>query len=203
VGPARTRGRLIDDPDPHKEDPMTASAGAAQVRRIAHSVNRLVIEVDDTFDNACRRFEELVPDIDLAVLRAVIEAGDLEAVKRYTAERTPNSFASFWRFDPTAMMKLRGNSTRAVTYMVGNNVIAETMFRHDAGVMLYAPIRVAFHTDAGDRTFLSVDQPSTRFDSFDNPEISAVGRLLDEKLAVVLGLLGVPVPVELTLPSPA
>jgi hypothetical protein len=96
------------------------------------------------------------------------------------------------------MMKLRGNSTRAVTYMMGNNVTAETMFRHDAGVMLYAPLRVAFYTDAGDRTFLSVDQPSTRFGSFGNPEIAAVGRLLDAGLAVVLGLLGVPVPIELT-----
>lgn len=180
---------------------MTSSAGATGVRRIAHSVNRFVIEVDDTFDNACRRFEELVPDIDLNALGAVIEAGDLEAVKKYTAERTPNAFASFWKFNPTSMMKLRGNGTRAVTYMVGNSVIAETMFRHDAGVMLYAPLRVAFHTDAESRTFVSADQPSTRFDSFGNPEISAVGRLLDCLLAVVLGLLGVPVPIELAEPG--
>jgi hypothetical protein len=47
---------------------MTAAADATRVRCITHSVNRLVIEVDDTFDNACRRFEELVPDIDLALL---------------------------------------------------------------------------------------------------------------------------------------
>lgn len=182
---------------------MSSSVDAARVRRIAHSVNRFVIEVDDTFENVRRRFEELVPDIDLAVLTDIIKTGDLAAVKRYTAGRTPNSFANFWSFNPTGMMKLRGNSTRAVTYMVGNNVIAETMFRHDAGVMLYAPIRVAFYTDAEDRTFLSVDQPSTHFDSFDNPEITAVGRLLDSKLAAVLGLLGVPVPIELTPPSPA
>lgn len=106
---------------------MTSSAGATGVRRIAHSVNRFVIEVDDTFDGACRRFEELVPDIDLDVLGAVIEADDLDAVEKYTAERTPNAFASFWKFDPTSMMRLRGNGTRAVTYMVGNNVTAETI----------------------------------------------------------------------------
>jgi hypothetical protein len=177
---------------------MTSSVDATRVRSITHSVTRFVIEVDDTFDNACGRFEELVPDIDLDVLGEVIKAGELEAVRKYTTERTPNGFASFWRFEPTSMMKLRGNSTRAVTYMMGNNMTAETMFRHDAGVMLYAPLRVAFYTDAGDRTFLSVDQPSTRFGSFGNPEIAAVGRLLDARLAVVLGLLGVPVPIELT-----
>ncbi|WP_216896615.1 DUF302 domain-containing protein [Nocardia alni] len=173
------------------------------VRRVTHSVNRFVIEVEDTFDNTRRRFEQLVPDIDLATLAEVIEAGDLEAVKKYTAERTPNSFANFWTLDPTAMMTLRGNTTKAVTYLVGNNVIAETMFRHDAGIMLYAPIRIALYTDARDRTFLSVDQPSTRFGSFDNPDIAAVGRLLDEKLAAILTLLGVPVPVELTVSNAA
>ncbi|WP_067890186.1 DUF302 domain-containing protein [Nocardia vaccinii] len=177
---------------------MTLSADTARVRRITHSVNRFVIEADDTFDNVCRRFEELVPDIDFTALTEMVNAGDLEAVTRYTAERTPNSFANFWTLDPTAMMKLRGNDTRAVTYMIGNNVIAETMFRHDAGIMLYAPIRVAIYTDGDDRTFLGIDQPSTRFDSFGNPDIAGVGKLLDRKLAVVLGLLGVTVPTELT-----
>ncbi len=177
---------------------MTTSTDAARIRQFTHSVNRFVIEVNDTFDNARRRFEQLVPSIDFDTLAEIIEAGDLEAVKKYTAERTPHSFANFWTLDPTAMMKLKGHTTTAVTYMVGNNVIAETMFRHDPGIMLYAPIRVALYTDTEDRTFLSVDQPSTRFDSFDNPDIAAVGRLLDEKLAAILSLLGVQVPDELT-----
>jgi len=178
---------------------MTTSSvdGDTRIRRVHHEVNRIVIEVDVTFDELRRRFEELVPDIDLDKLGEVIRTGDLEEVKKYTAARTPNSFANFWTFDPTEMMQLRGNGGRLVTYMVGNNLTAETMYRHDPGVMLYAPIRTAIYTDNDGRTFISVDQPSTRFDSFADENIHAVGRFLDEKIGDLLRLLSVPVPTEL------
>ena len=50
------------------------------------------------------------------------------------------------------MMKLFGHQTRVVTYMMGNNVIVERMFRHDPGVMLYAPLRTAIYQDADARS---------------------------------------------------
>jgi len=39
-----------------------------------------------------------------------------------------------------------------------------------------------------------VDQPSTRFSSFGNADIAATGKHLDEKLALLLAKLGLPVP---------
>ena len=164
---------------------------------IPHQVNRFVLDAGDTFDSLRERFETLVPTIDFAELTDVIESGDLAAVRRYTAAHAPHSFVNFWAFDPTPMMALAGNSTRAVTYMVGNNVIAETMFRHDPGIMLYAPLRTAIYEDADGAVHLSIDQPSSRFASFGDPEIAAVGRQLDGKLAELLTLLGMTVPAEL------
>ena len=78
---------------------------------------------------------------------------------------------------------------RAITYMMGNNVIVETMFRHDAGVMLYAPLRTAIYEDNTGRVHFSIDQPSTKFASFGDPRISEVGLQLDVKLAALLHLL--------------
>jgi exonuclease VII large subunit len=43
-----------------------------------------------------------------------------------------------------------------------------------------------------------VDQPSTRFSSFDTPQISAVGIELDRKLAELLAVLDASVPTALT-----
>ncbi|MGX9672631.1 DUF302 domain-containing protein [Mycobacterium sp. HM-7] len=164
---------------------------------ITHQVNRFVLDTDDTFDGLRQRFETLIPTVDFAELTDVIESGDLEAVRRYTAARAPHSFVNFWAFDPTPMMALAGNRTRAVTYMMGNNVIAETMFRHDPGVMLYAPLRTAIYEDADGTVRLSIDQPSSKFASFGDPQIAAVGRQLDGKLAELLRLLGLAVPAEL------
>jgi uncharacterized protein (DUF302 family) len=164
---------------------------------VPHTVNRLVIDALATFEDLRCRYETLVPDIDMAALTAVIETGNLDEVAHYTAERTPHSFARFWTFDPTPMMRLAGNRTEVITYMMGNNVIAETMFRHNPAIMLYAPLRTTIYQDSSGTTHLSTDQPSTRFASFGDPAITKVGMQLDTKLAELLALLDLPVPVEL------
>jgi hypothetical protein len=73
------------------------------------------------------------------------------------------------------MMRLAGHQQRAITYMMGNNVIAETMFRHDPSIILYAPLRIAIYEDNVGRVHLSIDQPSTKFASFGDARISEVG----------------------------
>jgi uncharacterized protein (DUF302 family) len=95
-------------------------------------------------------------------------------------------------------MRLAGDSPRCSSYLMGNHTIAERMYRHDPGIMLYAPLRTAIHEDANGTTWFSVDQPSTRFRSFADPAITAVGLELDHKLAALLGSLDAPVPPALT-----
>jgi Domain of unknown function DUF302 len=164
---------------------------------VAHTVNRLVIDTDTAFDDVLERYESLVPTVDFAKLTRLVLSGDLSRVRQYTNELAPHTFVNFWTFDPSPQMQLFGHRTRAVTYMMGNNVIVERMFRHDPGVMLYAPLRTAIYEDTDGRTHFSIDQPSTRFASFGDPRIAAVGLELDTKLAEILQLMSLPVPVEL------
>ena len=166
-------------------------------KTIPHLVNRFVVDTDETFDEVCQRYESLVPTIDFAELTDVIEAGDLVRVQQYTAEHAPHSFINFWTLDPMPMMHLAGHRTRAITYMMGNNVVVETMFRHDPGVMLYVPLRAEIYEDADGRVHFSIDQPSSKFASFGDPRITEVGLQLDVKLAALLRLIGLPVPAEL------
>ena len=182
---------------------MTPSvASPAGTHIVAHQVHRLVIDSDSGFDDLCRRYETVVPDIGSDELRALLEKGDLDEVVRYTAEHTPHTFARFWSLDPTPMMRLLGHKTRVMTYMMGNNVVVETMYRHNPAVMLYAPLRTAIYEDSAGATHFSIDQPSTRFASFGDPRITEVGRLLDAKLAELLSLLRLPVPAELEQTHP-
>jgi Domain of unknown function DUF302 len=164
---------------------------------IAHVVNRFVIDTNETFDDVRQRYESLVPTIDFAELVEVIEAGDLSRVQEYTADHAPHSFVNFWTLDPMPMMRLAGHQRRAITYMMGNNVIAETMFRHDPGIILYAPLRTAIYEDNAGGVHLSIDQPSSKFATFGDPRIAEVGALLDAKVAELLRLMSLPVPPEL------
>ena len=162
---------------------------------VPHLVNRLVIDTEDAFDDVRRRYESLVPAIDFAELVEVIETGDLARLQAYT-DRTPHSFAVFWTLDPMPVMRLSGHQHRAVTYMMGNNAIAETMFRHP-GIILYAPLRTAIYETASGHVQISIDQPSSKFASFGDPRIAEVRAQLDAKVAELLRLMTLPVPPEL------
>src|SRR5439155_7041641 len=166
-------------------------------RTVPHIVNRFVIDAEDGFDNVRERYESLVPTVDLAERVEVISTGDYSRVQKYTAEHAPNSFLNFWALDPMPMMQLLGHQRRAITYLMGNNVIAETMFRHDPGIILYSPLSTAISESASGGVQFSIDQPSTKFDSFGNPDIANVGAQLDAKVAELLRLMSLPVPSEL------
>lgn len=164
---------------------------------IAHLVNRIDIETDATFDELRDSYETLVPTINFAELTELIESGDLARVQQYTAAHAPHSFVNFWTFDPTPMMRLVGHRTRAITYMMGNNVIVETMFRHDPGVMLYAPLRTVIYQDTAGLVHFGIDQPSSKFAAFGDARIAEVGVQLDAKVAALLRLMDMQVPEEL------
>lgn len=123
--------------------------------------------------------------------------GDLAALQAYIAARTPHSFAIYWTLDPMPVMRLSGHQHRAVTYMMGDNVIAETMFRRDPGTVLYAPLRTAIHETTSGHVQFGIDQPSSKFASFGDPRIAEVGAQLDPKVAELLRLMTLPVPPEL------
>jgi hypothetical protein len=93
---------------------------------IPQVVNRHVIDADAPFDDVRQRFEMLVSTIDFAELSEIVIAGDLARVHQYTADHAPHGFVNFWTFDPTLAMQLAGHRTRAITYMIGNNVVVET-----------------------------------------------------------------------------
>jgi hypothetical protein len=80
-----------------------------------------------------------------------------------------------------------------VEYLMGNHTIAQRMYRYNPSILLYAPLRTA----ADERTWFTLDQPSSGFRSFSTPQITKVGLELDHKVAGLLEHLGARVPEEL------
>jgi hypothetical protein len=160
-----------------------------------HEVHRLTIAVGTGFDDFRDRYEQSVPAFDSERFAALVSEGATwDAVLRATAENAPHHFLRYWTLDAGALLRLAGHSLRSSSYLMGNHTIAERMYRHDPGIILYAPLRTAIHEDADGTTWFSVDQPSTRFSSFGDPAITTVGLELDHKLAALLEHLGAPVP---------
>ena len=157
-------------------------------------VTRLVIDVDSSFDEFKSRYEQAVPAFSPDKIAGL---ADWNAVVARTAELAPHGFLLYGKVDAAPVMKLNGHPQRAVSYLMGNHVVAETMYGKDPGVMLYAPLRSLIYEDLKGNVHFSIDQPSTRFSSFDNDDIAATGKRLDQKLAELLTHLGLPVPGQL------
>jgi hypothetical protein len=166
---------------------------------VAHTVNRLVIRSTGTYDDLRSRYEAAVPVFDWSLLDDVTS---WDEVLKVTDAAAPNGFLLYGRVEIDPFMVKNGHTSRCTTYLMGNHTIAETMYGQNAGVMLYAPLRTVIYEDGeGDSASFAVDQPSTRFSSFDDASIAATGRLLDRKLAALLATLRLPVPDGLSVGS--
>jgi hypothetical protein len=162
---------------------------------VPHTVHRLIVDVDLPFDEFRTRYEAAVPAYDIATISRFSNWDEVLADADTAA---PNGFLRYGTVDAGPLFSIAGHKAQSVTYLMGNHTIAETMYRHHAGIMLYAPLRTVIYEDPDGHTHFAIDQPSDRFGSFGDPDIAATGKLLDEKLAALLTALGVSVPDGLT-----
>jgi hypothetical protein len=159
------------------------------------TVRRLVIDVDD-FDAFRARYEDAAPAYDLA--SRVPQLSNWDEVLKDVDAVAPYGFVRYGTIDGSPVFTIAGHKSRSIIYLMGNHTIAETMYRHDPGVLLYAPLRLCLYEDLDGQAHLSIDQPSDQFGGLGHPEITPTGHLLDEKLAALLTALGVSVPDSLT-----
>jgi hypothetical protein len=174
-----------------------AYVGPVATSHETYTVRRLTVEVPGVREFQ-RRYEQVVPANPLEKIAALVDGGASWAdVIDAHADWAPNGFLIYWRNDVHDVMQLAGDDNDCVAYLMGNVTIAEQMFRHDPRAMLYAPLRTIIWEDAHARAWFTVDQPSTQFASLGVPAVSAVGVELDRKLAALLEILRVEVPMSL------
>jgi Bacterial Ig domain len=165
---------------------------------IRDNVNRLDIIVDDSYADFRAQFEAAVPPVSPQVL-AILGAGvpNYDALVAATNANATYGFIKYNTIDSGPMLTVAGypaDATHAVHYLVGNHLFAEEMYRENRSTQLYAPLRMAIFEAPDGTVHFVIDQPSTRFDSFDDPQITAVGQMLDEKIANLLTILDAPIP---------
>jgi len=165
---------------------------------VRHPARRITIQVGASFDEFRTRYEAAVPVFQHERFDGLIERqASWQDVLTATAENAPHEFIIYWSHDFTALMRLAGDRGRCVEYLMGNHTIAQRMYRYNPAILLYAPLRTAIVEDADEITWFTLDQPSSRFGSFNTPQITKVGLELDHKAAALLEHLGTRVPAEL------
>jgi Domain of unknown function DUF302 len=161
-------------------------------RAEAHTMTRVHLDTAMPFDAFVTALEEAAPAFDpLPVQRIVERGGTWDDVRAEVAKNAPNELMRYGKIDATPLLGVAGHDTRAIEYLIGNHVIAESMFRHDPRALLYAPLRMLVYSNADGHAVFTMDKPSDAFGSLGIPEVTAVGEGLDRKVANLLHVVGV------------
>jgi hypothetical protein len=160
--------------------------------RAPHDMTRIDIETGIPFDKFITALEKAAPPVDQTALERIRAAGgDWDDVLAAAAENAPNDLMTYAKIDARGYFGLAGHHTPAIEYLIGNHVIAETMFRHDAKAMLYAPLRMLVYGDENGNAIFTMDQPGPAFGSLGIADVSKVGLDLDRKVVNLLKVIGV------------
>jgi hypothetical protein len=167
---------------------------AVGFHREPHGMTRVDVDTGIAFEQFIAALEKAAPPVDrTAVERIAAAGGDWDDVRAAAAENAPNDLMVYAKIDGRGYFGIAGHHTPAVEYLIGNHVIAETMFRHDPKALLYAPLRMLVYGDADGNAVFTMDQPGPAFASLGIAEVAEVGLELDRKVANLLRVVGVDV----------
>jgi uncharacterized protein (DUF302 family) len=134
----------------------------------------------------------------LAALENRVPPADLPALTRLASSRAgpqgiedalqvmvgDSGFIRLAKVDQRPLASLVGKPQRMAVYLLANPVLANRMCERHPAVGVYAPLRVSIYEEGG-RTHFTYDQPSGLLNQFDDEEIRAVGRILDDKVSAL------------------
>lgn len=152
-------------------------ADLAVTRRMLQ-VEHIRVETTKKFADVVAALEGNVPQLDPAIGEALAQGDELRATE---LERGSPLFI-FQKGDHGALLQVIGPHRKAVQYEIGNPHTATKMTRHRLAAGLYAPLRVLLYEDEKGGAIFEYDKPSSLFGQFDDEQVSAVARGLDNAL---------------------
>jgi hypothetical protein len=154
---------------------------------VTYAVHRMTIPTGIMQSEFRSRFEDAVPRLPLDRVRELeIQRAPWGEMVDLVERAAPWGFLIYWTNDVDRIVRLAGDTSSAVAYLMGNHVIMERMFRFEPSVVMYAPLHPVIWSRSDGQAFFTIDKPSDQFGSFVDPRVAAVGYELDAKLAALL-----------------
>jgi uncharacterized protein (DUF302 family) len=106
---------------------------------------------------------------------------DFEA--RMHKYESTSGFMRFHTIDHGTWLAALGSSGKARMYTIGNPLIARTMIKHDLGVGLNVPVRIAVYEEpSSGKVRVAYNLPSSLMSALENNDVSEAAQALDAKL---------------------
>jgi uncharacterized protein (DUF302 family) len=146
-------------------------------------VEHLRVKTEKPFDEVAAAFEARLGTFDPAVLDQLRNGGDPEAVRaRLEGMAGPSGFVLYRTSDHGALLRLAGQTKKAVQYQLGSILVAIQMTQHDVRAGLYAPARLLIYEDEDGKTCVEYDKLSSLLGQFGKANVTEVAAMVDRKL---------------------
>ena len=144
-----------------------------------------VHESSRSFADAVAALEAAVGSVENATfdheLSEARDPSDFE--ERMHRHESTSGFMRFHTIDHGAWLAALGSSGKARMYTIGNPLIARTMIKHDLGVGLNVPVRIAVYEEPSSRKVrVAYNLPSSLMSALDDKDVSEAAQALDAKL---------------------
>lgn len=151
------------------------------------TVERIEVETTRPFEDLAGSIERRIPAADFAAFdRLARTHATAEQIQSEVQSMTGDlGFVILGKIDQGPLVSLLGRPKKMTTYLIGNPVIANRMYERHPAVGLYAPLRASIYEDAKGTRHFTYDRPSTLLAQFEDSEIRAVAKMLDEKMAIL------------------
>jgi uncharacterized protein (DUF302 family) len=138
-----------------------------------------------TFEQVIAAFEQKVPAADLAKFAQLVasKAQATEIQNAVQAMAGDLGFMHLAKLDQGPLVSLLGKRKKMTVYLLGNPVLANTMFEAFPEIGLYAPLRASVYEDDRDVTHFTYDRPSTLLQQFNNKDVTSVAQILDDRMS--------------------
>jgi uncharacterized protein (DUF302 family) len=153
------------------------------------TIEHVHVETEKPFGEVIAALEARMGKFDQAVYEKLRSGADPETVRaRLEGMAGPSGFMVFRTSDHGALLRLVGQTKKAVQYLLGNPLFAIQMTQHDIRAALYAPLRLLVYEDERGKTCVEYDRPSSVFGQFGNDSVTEVATLLDRKLEELVAM---------------
>jgi uncharacterized protein (DUF302 family) len=147
------------------------------------TIEHVHVTTEKPFGEVTAALEAQMGRFDPAVYEELRSGSDPESVRaRLEGMAGPSGFMLFRTSDHGALLRLAGQTRKAVQYLLGNPLFAIRMTQHDIRAGLYAPLRVLVFEDEGGKTCVEYDRPSSLFGQCGHAGVTEVATMLDRKL---------------------
>jgi uncharacterized protein (DUF302 family) len=88
--------------------------------------------------------------------------------------------------DHSFLLSLRGKTSRATQYTIGNPLLATKMTHYLPEAGLYAPLKVVIYEDEEGRAFVAYDGFVSLLAQYQRVEMTQVARVVEQKLEALI-----------------